>query len=93
MHLEKHLDLLDTAVLQYNYEAMFSLFQNALTHSKHIIDHVLCIPETRDIVRSWLLGSLVATTKFIRGIEFRIFTLRRKAIMHFEKCKSITQTV
>lgn len=43
---------------------MFSLFQGSPNHSKHIISHMLCIPETRDIAHSWLLGSLFVTTKF-----------------------------
>ena len=37
---------------------MLFLFQGSLAHSKHIISHVMCIPETRDTVHSWLLGSL-----------------------------------
>ena len=62
--LRKTADLLGTVVLQYDYGAMFSLFQGSLTHCEHIISHVWCIPETRDIVVSWLLGSLFVTTKF-----------------------------
>ena len=42
----------------------FSLFQGSLTHCKHIISNVLCIPETRDIVCLWLLGSSFVKTKF-----------------------------
>ena len=62
--LRKTADLLGTVVLQYDYGAMFSLFHGSLTHCEHIISHVWCIPETRDIVVSWLLGSLFVTTKF-----------------------------
>ena len=62
--LRKIPDLLGTVVLQYDQGSMFSLFQGSLAHSKHIISHVLCIPETRDIVVSSLLGSLFVTTKF-----------------------------
>ena len=72
---------------------MLSLFQGSLAHCKHIISHVLCIREIRDIVRSWLLGSLFQFLNFIRGIEFKIFTVGRNAKIYLAYiCSGTTLT-
>ena len=60
---------------------MFFLFQGSLAHCKHIISHVLCITETRDIVCSWLLGSMFVTTKFYKRNWFQ-------DLYSGEKCKN-----
>ena len=52
---------------------------------------VVSVSLIQETLCALLLGSLYVTTKFYqsKGIEIRIFTMRTKAIILFEKCKSI----
>ena len=55
-----------------------------------------CVSLKPESLCTLLLGSLFVTTKFYQSrgilIEFRIFTKKGKAIIHFGKCKSIIET-
>ena len=86
--------LLGTVVLQYDQGLCIPfLFQGSLGHCKHIISHMLCIPETRDIVHSWLLGSLFVKTKFYQRNCVRDLYCGEKCKIQFGECQSIIQTV
>ena len=79
LHLGKylHVDLLALVQLCCSMIRGLCFPYGSLTHSKHI-SHVLCMPETRDIVCSRSLGSFFATTKIILSQEMSSGSLPQK---------------